>query len=331
MTDFASVKGAVLSDMVIDQRTGSGRGKKLTLAQENVLTRLYELELPLLPEGEPPAKRFWVNLASRFQKCTGRDYSWLSVRRKLTKSANKGQHPTCSQPSEGIAQVGDESPVVEPVPLNASNDPPRQRVLENGTQLPQQQDQTSMDPRGSNGSEYSELERSPPVVGEWTRRALFPDAMGLSQKTHTISGLPQLSESCHPLRSRSVESQPVHSRRLHAASQRTEVVSRRLHRQLGTALDEDRLPDPTTLPSLSPPSESYGHNRTLVSTKRKYSAMARDHTLLDGSPSRQSSSPQKSVKKSPGESCYLSDSDDLPEPPAQIPRKCRIGRKKGKS
>lgn len=333
-TYFASVNGAILSDIVIDQRTKSGRGKKLTLAQENVLKRLYELELPLLPDGQPPAKRFWVNLASRFQQCTGRDYSWLSVRRKLANSGNESQRPAGSQPSEYIAQVGDESQAVESAPLNAINDPPRQHVPRNGSQLPEKQDQASMDRRGSNSSEYSRLEKSPPVVAEWTRRTLFPDAMGLSQQTHSISGFPQLSESTRPLRSPSFESQPAHGRSLRASSERTEVVSRRLHHQLGTVLDEDHLPDPS-LPCVSPPPASYDRNETThISSKRKHSTMDRGPTLLDGLPrlsTTQSPSSQKSATKSSGESCSLSDSDGLPEPPARISRKCRISRKKGKS
>jgi hypothetical protein len=38
----------------------TGRGKKLTLAQENVLKRLYQQKLPSVPDGELPAKGFWA-------------------------------------------------------------------------------------------------------------------------------------------------------------------------------------------------------------------------------------------------------------------------------
>ncbi|KAJ6008866.1 hypothetical protein N7522_003882 [Penicillium canescens] len=80
---LATVRGAVLSDIKVDDGPPSMRGKPLTPAQEAVLWSLYLRHVPDRPGDKLPGKKFWCDLALKFVKHTGRTYSWLSVKRRI--------------------------------------------------------------------------------------------------------------------------------------------------------------------------------------------------------------------------------------------------------
>ncbi|KAJ5754061.1 uncharacterized protein N7511_008214 [Penicillium nucicola] len=80
---LATVRGALLSDVKAPRAGPGTRGKELTAAQETVLWSLY-LQHKLFPfDNKLPAKRFWCDLAKKFQEQTQRSYSWLSAKRRI--------------------------------------------------------------------------------------------------------------------------------------------------------------------------------------------------------------------------------------------------------
>ncbi|KAJ5305947.1 hypothetical protein PENANT_c015G08294 [Penicillium antarcticum] len=80
---LATARGALLLDIRVDHALPGTRGKQLTAAQEAVLWTLYLQHDPFPLETKLPGKRFWMDLAVKFQERTGRSYSWLSVKRRV--------------------------------------------------------------------------------------------------------------------------------------------------------------------------------------------------------------------------------------------------------
>jgi hypothetical protein len=327
---LASVHGAKISDIVVDKRPRTGRGKKLTLAQENVLKRLYEQKRPSLPEGEVPVKSFWVNLATRFRRSTGREYSWQSAKRKIMGSTNEGQSPSSCEPNLLAEAVSNGPPIVETSSPVVTGTPRQQQDVHDESQLPETRDTTPRRPPSSNSPEFSEQEKSPAVVGEWTRRALFPNARKSSQNVNSIPSLPRVSQSRR--RSRSpLEPHPVYRRRSPASNNRTHDVSRRLHHQLDSTSGRASVPEYKTSP---PPSRV-----VYARSERKPAISTRDHSIMDHRStlpeyeveghSRNSEQRQKPIAEILDDSPYSSDLDELPLAPAQISRRRGFTRRVG--
>ncbi|CAI7638523.1 unnamed protein product [Penicillium crustosum] len=126
--DLASARGTKLSDIVINHRPSTGRGKRLTIPQEGVLRRLYEQELPSLSNGELPARGFWENLASQFHKRTGREYSWLSVKRRAAGWGQKSVETDRRLDTSRASELEIENSVSEPSDHEIPHDPPPQEA-----------------------------------------------------------------------------------------------------------------------------------------------------------------------------------------------------------
>ncbi|EAW08472.1 uncharacterized protein ACLA_032070 [Aspergillus clavatus NRRL 1] len=66
----------------------SGRGKRLTLAEQKSLFRLCETYMNRYDASEYP-KRFWIKISDLLLKSTGRKYSWQSCRRRIQQYVEK--------------------------------------------------------------------------------------------------------------------------------------------------------------------------------------------------------------------------------------------------
>ena len=326
--DLASVHGAMISDIVVDKRPSTGRGKKLTLAQENIIKRLYEEESSSIPEGEVPVKSFWINLVTRFRRYTGREYSWQSAKRKIMGSLNEGGRPNSVQESLPAEAYSNESPIVEPSTPTVPGTPPQRPDSCDKSQSSEKRHQTPMGPPFSKSPEYTELGRSPDVVGEWTRRALFPNAAKSSQNTQSNPARPRLSQMRRRSRSPQFEAHPVYRRLSPVSNNRSDAVFRRLHHQLGSVSNRTSVPGSKP----SPPSRVFHARSEMkpVSSKRKISIMKRSSNLLEDEVeghSRNSQKRQGPVGKSLDDSPYLSGPDELPQAPARISRRRRVSNK----
>ncbi|KAJ5542233.1 hypothetical protein N7535_004656 [Penicillium sp. DV-2018c] len=159
-----SVHGTRIRD-IIDHRTRTRRGKPLTPAQEGLLRKLYERELPFVPKGAPPVKPFWVNLASQFHKHSGREYSWLSVKRRV---AGWHQGSLQDERSANVSRASvnsDESPITPDGTEAAVCDLQRPQVQPHIT-WPALSPNGSSQPQDHPDLDQSELGRSPRIPDE---------------------------------------------------------------------------------------------------------------------------------------------------------------------
>lgn len=235
--DLASARGTKLSDIVIDHRPSTGRGKKLTLAQEGVLRRLYEQELPSVSNGKVPAKGFWENLASLFHDHTGREYSWLSVKRRAAGWRQKSVEIDGRLDASRASELGVED--WEPGPSN--QDIARQSSRQEGSceseQPNMQQNKPPPHPQDSKPMGLSQLEESP-GVGDWLQRSWFSGDPDPSQDTSRNLRSPRMSEPRPRSRSPQRVLQPRYRRRSPSPTRRTRIISKRLHHQLASPTDE---------------------------------------------------------------------------------------------
>lgn len=282
---LASAYGGILTDIRVEKRLATGRGKKLTLAQENVLRRLYELELPSIPHGEIPVKRFWVHLAARFHQCCGREYSWLSVKRKIMGSVADSQQPI---PNSCVEQASNEEPTVEIAPLNvASGSTPPGLDSADESRSPLGQRQTPSNSHCADSPGLNERDGSPAVVGDWTRRVLFPHAAKRTKQTRNTAKMP------HPPRAN--------------------------HRPLSTS-DRGGLSGPAIPPSSS---RTLGDRRVSKPVSRKRKRLAADCDSSSKMSRGDTNTPRKphEAVTEDLDSLYPSDPDDLPNTPTHISRK----------
>lgn len=326
-TRLASAHGAVISDIVLEKRPCTGRGRKLTLAQENVLNRLYELERPSLPDGEVPVKPFWVHLASRFQQCTGRDYSWLSVRRRIMGPAKASQRTKNSKPHSGVGEVGEKTPTVEAVPLNVAEDPLPEQTPGDESPSPQKQHQTTSNFQSPDGPEYSEREGSPSRATDRTRRVLFPGAAKPTQNIGDTAGSNCAPRKRLPVRPWELESPPAHQQKLRMSNLRNSTATNRSHHRPDPVSHRGSLAGPTISPS---PSRAH-ENSAPRQVSRKPEAPTVSHGSRDKVPAekievrctRRTSRPDYL-----DDSLYPSDPDELPMTPVLISRSsCRVKNK----
>ncbi|KGO77710.1 hypothetical protein PITC_009800 [Penicillium italicum] len=321
--DFASARGTKLSDIVIDHRPSTGRGKKLTLAQEGVLRRLYEQELPSVSNVELPAKGFWVNLASLFHEQTGREYSWLSVKRRAAGWRQKSVEIDRLDASRA-SELGHE----DSVPGPSNQDIAHQSSRHEGScdsELPKMpQNKPSPHPQDSKNQELSQLETSP-GAGDWLQRSWLSGGPDPKQDTSRNLGSPRMSQP--RLRSRSPQcvSQPKYRHRSPSPTRRTKITSERLHHQLASSSDGNvasghkhlsvTLPAPEDVqPSHPGKRTSPGFNRIRESMEK---AEAEDHAC-DPARSKQG---QKKVSNGLLASPHLSEQDELPLAPTRIMRR----------
>jgi hypothetical protein len=323
---LASVHGAMISDIVVTNRPNTGRGKKLTLLQLNVLKRLYEQQLPSVPPGEVPVKSFWVNLVTLFRRYTGREYSWQSAKRNILGSLNKDEPQRSCQPTSPVEVASNESPIIEPCPPIVVDTPAQRRNLSGKSQSLEKREETPTGPPFLNSPACSELEESPAVVGEWTRRTLFPNAARSSQKPDSIPKLPRLSQSRRRSRSPQLESHPVYRCRSPTSNNQAHAVSRKLHHHLGSISTAGRKsgsnPAPSSTLVFQPRSEMKAASR-----KGNLPTNKRDSNLSGKEIRRQSKTPeqqQEPVRKSLDDSPYLSEPGELPHAPALISRRRHV-------
>ncbi|KAI2710241.1 hypothetical protein CBS147332_5942 [Penicillium roqueforti] len=309
--DFASARGTKLNDIVVDHRPSTGRGKKLTLAQEGVLKRLYEQKLPAVSNGELPAKKFWLDVASRFHEETGREYSWLSVKRRAAGWRQKSPEVDQRLDASHASKLGIEDLVIEPNHQDISHQSLSEQNSYARKQLTLSQ-KPSLHPRGSNTLGLSQIERSPGVTEPTQDTSRNLESLLISQP-RTRSTSPQRV------------SQPKYRHRSPSTMRRTKLVSKRLHHQLASPADGivDSGPDP-----LSDSSGAYENVQPIYPGKRNPAGFNRIRESVEQNEpeknARNSAISKHGVNKvsnrllaSPG----LSGQDDLPLAPTRIMRR----------
>ncbi|KAJ5214010.1 hypothetical protein N7449_001179 [Penicillium cf. viridicatum] len=327
--DLASARGTKLSDIVIDHRPSTGRGKKLTLAQEGILRRLYEQKLPSVSNGELPAKGFWVNLASQFHEQTGREYSWLSVKRRAAGWGQKSVETDRRLDTSRASELGVENSVPEPShqEIAIAHESPPQEGSYNSEQPTLSQTKPSPHPRDSNTPELSQLERSP-GVGDWLQRSWFSGGPDPSQDTSGNLRSPRLSQPRPRSRSPQRVSQPRYRRRSPSPTRRTKVVSKRLYHQLASSSDGIGTPGPNPLSGSSPAYEDVQLNHPSKRTPPGFNRIR--ETLGKDGPKPPENHTRDSERSKPREnnvrngllvSPHLSEQDDLPLAPTRIMRR----------
>ncbi|KAJ5607844.1 hypothetical protein N7537_004463 [Penicillium hordei] len=325
--DLASARGTKLSDIVIDHRPSTGRGKKLTLAEEGVLRRLYEQALPSVSNGELPAKGFWVNLASQFHEQTGREYSWLSVKRRAAGWGQKSVETDRRLDTSRASELEVESSVPRPSHQEIAHESPPKEGSYNSEQPTLSQTKPSPHARDSNPSELSQLERSLDV-GDWLQHSWFSGGQDPSQDTSGNPRPPGLSQPRPRSRSPQRVSQPRYRRRSPSPTRRTKVVSKRLHQQLASSSDGIGTPGPNPLSGFSP---AYEEVQLSHPSRRNPPGLNRiRETVEKDEPKNPESHPRDSERSKPREnnirngrlvSPHLSKQDDLPLAPTRIMRR----------
>lgn len=325
--DLASVRGTKLSDIVISHRPSTGRGKKLTVTQESVLRRLYEQELPSVSNGELPTKGFWVNLASRFHKETGREYSWLSVKRQAAGWGQKSVKTDRRLGTSRASELGIENSAPEPSHQEIAHESPPQESSYNSEQPTLSQTKHSPHPRDSNTPELSQLERSP-GVGDWLQRSWVSGGPDPSQDTSGNLRSHRLSQPRPRSRSPQDVSQPRYRRRSPSPTRRTKITSKRLHDQLASSSDGIVASGSNPLSGSSPGYEDVklshlsklnppGFNR-IRKTMEKDEPENPDIHPHD---SKRSKHRENNVGNGLLVSPHLSDQDDLPLAPTRVMRR----------
>ncbi|OQD67625.1 hypothetical protein PENPOL_c003G03720 [Penicillium polonicum] len=325
--DLASARGTKLSDVVINHRPSTGRGKKLTLAQESVLRRLYEQELPSVSNGELPTKAFWVNLASQFHEETGREYSWLSVKRQAAGWGQISVETDRRLDTPRASELGIENSVPEPSHQEIAHESPPQESSHDNEQPTLSQTKHSPHPRDSNTPELSQLERSP-GVGDWLQRSWVSGGPDPSQDTGGNLGSPRLSQHWPRSRSPRHVSQPTYRRRSPSPTRRTKITSKRLHDQLASSSDGIVASGSNPLSGSSPGYEDVklGHLSKLnpPGSNRIRKTMEKDepenpdiHPHDSKRPKHRENNVGNGLLVSP----HLSDQDDLPLAPTRVMRR----------
>ncbi|KAJ5787697.1 hypothetical protein N7457_002687 [Penicillium paradoxum] len=318
--DLASARGTKVRDIVIDRRPSTGRGKKLTLAQENVLRELYEQELPFLPEGEHPVKRFWVNLASRFREHTGREYSWLSVKRRAETWRQKSPRDDgrLHTPSADLLNGGDSTaktshePLAHhPLGLQAPCDSPRPAQL---------QDRDSSQLQHPINPGLSDIDKNH-GVSDWLQRSWSVGVTNPTQDTRSNRRSSRTSQTRARSRSPQRVSQPRYRTRSPSRTRSTEVVPRRLRHQLAFASNGPVVSHPSY-------SSEFGSRMGRNSSRLYPVCESQEKESTD----YEISDPPKSKHKDgrvdhplPG-SPQLSEPDDLPLAPARILRRRAVAK-----
>jgi hypothetical protein len=327
--DLTSARGTKVSDIVIDHRPSTGRGKKLTPAQEGVLRELFEQALPSVPKGAPLVKSFWVNVASRFREDTGREYSWLSVKRRAA-----GWHQGSPEDERPVdvsraSVISGENPVTENEPEAAVCEPqgpevpsniPRPALSQNGTS-PQRQEPVNLD--------RTDLEKSPGVPDGM--QGSFFSSVKASKSGKKKSGKKPKSSRKSRTRRRSrspdLVSRPRHRHCSSSPKRRTKRVSRRLHHQLASASHDTPASGskpasdaPADLnPAWKPNSSGLDHVRDLL---------GEDDTGNLLRHSTRSPLKEDPVSDSLLEFPELSDPDDLPVTPILILRRRAVAKER---
>ncbi|KAF4766007.1 hypothetical protein N7455_005248 [Penicillium solitum] len=323
--DLASARGTKLSDIVIDHRPSTGRGKKLTIAQEGVLRRLYEQELPSLSNGELPARGFWEKLASQFHKQTGREYSWLSVKRRAAGWGRKSVETDRRLDTSRDSELGIENSVPEPSHHEISHGSPPQEGSYNSEQPTLSQTKPSPHPQDSNTPELSQLERSP-GVGDWLQRSRFSDGPEPSQDTSANLRSPRLSKPRPRSRSPQRLSRPGYRHQSPSPKRRTKITSKRLHDQLASSSDEIVASGLNTLSGYSHQDVKLSHmsRRNPPGFNRIRETMEKDEpeTPRNHPHDSERSKPRgNNIRNGLPVSPHLSDQDDLPQAPTRIMRR----------
>ena len=318
--DLASARGTKLSDIVIDQRPSTGRGKKLTLAQEDVLKTLYEQELPSVPDGELPVKGFWVNLASRFREQTGREYSWLSVKRRAA-----GWRQNCLEIDHRLdaSEVGSEDLELKPSHQDTARESHSQQDSRDNKNTTLPPNKLAQHQRDSTALELSEPEKSP-GVGDLLQRSWFPSATHTSSDTSNSVRSTRMAQARPRSRSPRHVSQPGYRRRSPSTMRRTKAISKRLHHQMASSSSAVVA---SGINSLAGPPAYEDVQPSHLSTKKPHE-FNRIRELVDNDESdNPAHDPAISKRGENGvspdllASPHLSEQDDLPLAPTRIKRR----------
>ncbi|OQE41871.1 hypothetical protein PENCOP_c004G06972 [Penicillium coprophilum] len=322
--DLASARGTKLNDIVIGHRPSTGRGKKLTLAQEGVLRRLYEQELPSVSNDEVPVKAFWLNLASRFHDQTGREYSWLSVKRRAAGWGHKSPEVDQQLETSRTSQLVVEDSVAAPSHQDIARESPLKKGSCDSEQIALPQQKLSLHPQNSNTPGLSQSERGPDS-GDWLQRNLLPGAEDSIRDKNSNVKCPPVSQRRPQSISPHRGLQPRYRCRSPSTTRRTKIVSKRLHHHLGSPPDGMVMPAPYPLSGSSPAHEDIPLGHLSKKAPPEFSRL-RKSVEKDGP----ENSPRDAVRSKRGESkvsdsflalAHLSEQDGLPPTPTRITRR----------
>ncbi|KAJ6087699.1 hypothetical protein N7467_006613 [Penicillium canescens] len=359
---LATVRGAVLSDIKVDDALPTMRGKPLTPAQEAVLWSLYLRHVPARPGDKLPGKKFWCDLALKFLKQTGRTYSWLSVKRRIV--ALLGVH--------GVLVDWGPKQVRSPLPVPGSpevavqsgrgltDDDGGKERLEPGSVREEHRDldDSHLSQRPTVNQRLARFqsskvkpqnasapEKRTGVVRDWLKRTYSTSLPDESDDAESRPG----SQSPCPVQSRSsaitkirarsrspqFDKHHVYRNRSPGLRGRTELVSKRLQDQLASARTPRTESRKRQIPDIPGPEWSRRSDPQVVISKRRSplkSNSAHDsfesiylapHTNGAGIP-RKSKSGQPATLDLP--SSDNQDEDGLPQTPVRILRRCRVAK-----
>jgi hypothetical protein len=358
---LATVRGAVLSDIKVDDAPPTMRGKPLTPAQEAVLWSLYLRHVPDRPGDKLPGKKFWCDLALKFLKQTGRTYSWLSVKRRIvallgvhgflvdwgpqqvrSPLPDSGSPEVAVQSGRGLTDDGGGGEErLEPGSVRGEH-----RDLDDShlSQTPtvNQRLARSQGPKVK-PQNASAPEKRAGVVHDWLKKDYSTSLPDESDDAEPNPG----SQSPCPVQSRSsaitkirarsrspqFDRHPVYRNRSPASRGRTEVASKRLKDQLDSPQTPQTESRKRQIPDIPRPEWSRQSDPQVVISKRRNPLKSNSaHDSFDSiylAPhtsgariSRKSKSGQPATLDLPSSD----DQDGLPQTPVRILRRCRVAK-----
>ena len=359
---LATVRGAVLSDIKVDNAPPTMRGKQLTPAQEAVLWSLYLRHVPGSPGDKLPGKKFWYDLASKFWDQTGRTYSWLSVKRRIVALLGIHGVPVDWRPERVRPPLPDPgSPeVAVQSGRGMTDDGGGEERLEPGSES------VCKEHRGRDDSHLSQRvtvnqrlawfqsskvkphnaskpEKRAEVVRDWLKKNYSTSLPDEGDDAEPRPG----SQSPCPMRSRSsaitktrprsrspqFDRHPVYRNRSPGSRGRTELVSKRLHHQLASARTPRAESRKRQIPGIPRPAGSRQSDPQVVISKRR--SPLKSNSAHDSSESiylaPHTSGAGISRKSKSGQPATLDlpssdDQDDLPQTPVRISRRRRVAK-----
>ena len=269
---------------------------------------------------------FWIELASCFSKAIGREYSWLSVKRKIMGPAS--QRPRHAKPSPRVEQVGEKIMSPSAGLTDVATNPLPDRTIKDESLNSEKQHQTPSTSRHSDGPDYTNPEELSPAFGGRVRRVLFSEAPKSTCNTDKTSNS-QCAHQTHPqMRLRDPELPPENLQTSDTAKTQTSHATRRLSTQSNPDSHSGSSPGPTVPLSYSRGPQG-SSSRKQVSRKRKIPAVGCESRkkipteTMEVQRQRDAESPESIDGQS-----YPSDPDDLPLAPVRISRPSHVKRKR---
>lgn len=359
---LATVRGAVLSDIKVDDVPPTMRGKQLTPAQEAVLWSLYLRHVPGSPGDKLPGKKFWCDLASKFWEQTGRTYSWSSVKRRIVALLGVHGVPVDWRPERVRSPLPDPgSPeVAVQSGRGLTDDGGGEERLEPGSESVRKEhrdlDDSHLSQRSTVNQRLARLQSSKVKSQNASAPEKRAEVVRDRLKKNYSTSLPDEGDDAEPrpgsqspcpvqarssaitktrTRSRSLQfdRHPLYRNRSPSSRRRTELVSKRLQDQLASARTPRTESGKRQIPDILRPEWSRQSDpQVVISTRRSPLKSNSAHDSFESiylAPhtsgagiSRKSKSGQPASLDLPSSD----DPDDLPQTPVRILRRRRVAK-----